>query len=211
MTIVQHQRERQQIVELGQSLYDRGYAFGSSGNISVKVDGGYLATPTNSSLGNLSADSLSFLSDEWNHLSGDRPTKEIPMHRAFYAARESNAAVVHLHSTHATALSCTLADNEWNLPYLTPYMVMRLGAHIGVVPYLRPGAPSLEAEISKVAATSGAVLLRNHGLATTGASLTTAAIVAEELEEAAKLYLLLDSRHHVPLSDADVSELVAHM
>lgn len=208
---MQHQRERQQIVELGRSLFDRGYAFGSSGNISVKVEGGYLVTPTNSSLGELSADSLSLLSDEWDHVSGDLPTKEIPMHRAFYTAHESNAAVVHLHSTHATALSCTLADNEWNLPYLTPYMVMRLGLHIGVIPYLRPGAPSLEDEISKVAAKSSAVLLRNHGLATTGASLRTAAIAAEELEEAAKLYLLLDRHHHVPLSDADVGELLTHM
>lgn len=206
---VQHQLERQQIVRLGRSLFDRGYAFGSSGNLSVRVEGGYLVTPTNSSLGDLSAESLSFLDERWAHVSGDLPTKEIPMHRAFYAADKSNTAVVHLHSTHATALSCTLSDNGWDLPYLTPYMVMRLGIDIGVVPYLKPGAPSLESEISKVAAGARAVLLRNHGMATTGTSLTSAAIAAEELEEAAKLYFLLAGHPHEPLSEADVDELLA--
>lgn len=204
---MQYQDERQQIVDLGRSLYDRGYAFGSSGNLSVKVEAGYLVTPTNYSLGALTIPAISLLDDAWNHVSGEPPTKEIPMHRAFYAANPANQAVVHLHSTHATALSCTMDDNIWDLPFLTPYMVMRLGTSIGVVPYVKPGDPTLEDEISNVAGSSTAVLMRNHGIVTTGVSLSTAAIAAEEFEEAAKLYLLLGDRKISPLTGDDVAEL----
>lgn len=207
---MQYQDEREQIVRLGKSLFDRGYAFGSSGNISVRVNTGYLVTPTNYSLGELNAEALTLLDLEWTYVSGEQPTKEVPMHRAFYDAKDSNAAVVHLHSTHATAVSCLLANSVWDLPYITPYMVMRLGVNIGVVPYLRPGHPGLEGEISDVAAESSAVLLKNHGLATAGRTLAGAAVAAEELEEAAKLYLLLGNRDYDALSSADVEELLNH-
>lgn len=208
---MQYHSERQQIVQLGRSLFDRGYAFGSSGNISVRVAGGFLVTPTNYSLGDLDLETLSLLDADWQHVGGDLPTKEVPMHRAFYNADDSNQAVVHLHSTNATALSCLLPTDSWNLPYITPYMVMRLGLHIGVVPYVRPGDTRLEEEVGKAVTNSRAVLLRNHGLATSGRSLTHAANAAEELEEAAKLYLLLDKRPYLPLSDEHVEELVSSM
>lgn len=207
---MQYQDEREQIVRLGRSLFDRGYAFGSSGNISVRVETGYLVTPTNYSLGELNAEALTLLDPEWTYVSGEQPTKEVPMHRAFYDAKDSNAAVVHLHSTHATAVSCLLTNSVWDLPYITPYMVMRLGVSIGVVPYLRPGHPGLEVEISGQAAESSAVLLKNHGLATAGRTLAAAAVAAEELEEAAKLYLLLGNREYDALSSADVEELLNH-
>ena len=131
------------------------------------------------------------------------------MHQAFYESNEHNHAVVHLHSTHATALSCTFSDNTWTLPHLTPYSVMRLGHEIGVVPYVKPGDPQLAQEIRKVARHSTAVLMRNHGIATAGRSLNAAANAAEEFEQAAKIYLLLNVNQHQidPLTQADVDEL----
>jgi len=205
---VQYRSERQQIVDFGRSLFDRGYAFGSSGNLSMRVHSGYIVTPTNQSLGELNPASLSLLDEDWNLVDGEEPTKEIPMHRAFYRASTENSAVVHLHSTNATAVSCLLSEDSWTLPFLTPYMVMRLGLDIGVIPYLPPGDQRLEQEVDRVAGHSRAVLLRNHGLATTGKSLKAATIAAEEFEEAAKLYLLLGNRPYVPLSPEDLNELV---
>ncbi|MBV9756710.1 MAG: aldolase [Alphaproteobacteria bacterium] len=198
------------LVELAGSLFARGFSVGSAGNISVRLPDGYLITPTNSSLGRLDPDRLSKLDPEFRHLGGDPPSKEVFMHRAFYAARAEAGAVVHLHSTMATAVACLPdvdADNP--IPPLTPYFVMRVGRTMPVIPYYRPGDPAMEPAIGAAARRSRAVLLANHGPVVSGKTLTDAVYAAEELEEAAKLYLLLRSSAPRLLTAAQVDTLLA--
>ena len=199
------------LVELARSLFQRGFAVGSAGNISLRApDGGYLITPTNSSLGRLDAARISKLDEHFKHVSGDKPSKEVFMHRAFYLARPDAGAVVHLHSTMATAIAC-LADVDVSAPIamLTPYFVMRVGRTLPIVPYYRPGDPDMEPAITEAARAARAVLLANHGPVVSAATLTDAVYAAEELEEAAKLALLLRSQNTRPLNAAQVDDLLA--
>jgi ribulose-5-phosphate 4-epimerase/fuculose-1-phosphate aldolase len=200
---------RQLLVELAASLFARGYAVGSAGNISVRLEDGFLITPTNSSLGRLDAARLSKLDREFKHVSGDRPSKEVFMHRAFYQARSEAGAVVHLHSTMATAVAC-LADADSSQPIapLTPYFVMRIGQTLPVIAYYRPGDPAMEPAIYEAARGARAVLLANHGPVVSAASLTDAVYAAEELEEAAKLAILLQNSPTRPLSAQQIEDLL---
>ncbi len=183
---------RRLLVELAQSLFARGFSVGSAGNISVRLADGYLMTPTNSSLGRLEAARLSKLDLRFAHTGGDRPSKEVFMHRAFYAARPDAGAVVHLHSTMATAIACLSdVDPVAPIPPLTPYFVMRLGGRLPIVQYYRPGDPEMEPAIERAARDAKALLLANHGPVVSGATLLDAVYAAEELEESARLFLLL--------------------
>lgn len=203
--------EAAELVELGASLFARGYSVGSAGNISARVEGGYLITPTNSSLGRLEASRISRLDAAWNHIGGDKPSKEVFMHRAMLTARPDAGAVVHLHSTHATAIACLAAVGEAApIPPLTPYFVMRIGRALPVLPYHRPGDPAMEAGIHAAAKTARAVLLANHGPVVSGATLRDAVAAAEELEEAARLALLLHGRNPRLLTAAQVDDLLTH-
>lgn len=183
---------RTQILELGASLFMRGYSVGGAGNMSVRLaDGNILATPTNSCLGRLDADELSLTDADGRLISGLAPTKELPLHLAVYKARPGCGAVVHLHSTHATALSCLEdLDPDNALAPFTPYYVMKIG-RLPVIPYHRPGDTGLGACASAMAHNSGAFLLANHGSVVCGATLVDAVNNAEELEETIKLYFLL--------------------
>jgi ribulose-5-phosphate 4-epimerase/fuculose-1-phosphate aldolase len=198
---------RSLLVELAASLFARGFSVGSAGNISVRVPGGYLITPTNSSLGRLQPERLARLDDGFAHVAGDKPSKEVFMHRAFYRARPETGAVVHLHSTMATALAC-LPGGE-TVPPLTPYFVMRIGRHLPLVPYYRPGDPAMEPAITEAARNARAVLLANHGAVVSGPTLTDAVYAAEELEEAAKLALMLQDKSPRTLSPEQVDDLLA--
>ncbi|MCW6508591.1 3-oxo-tetronate 4-phosphate decarboxylase [Lichenifustis flavocetrariae] len=189
---------RERLVQWGRLLFGRNFTVGSSGNISVRLEDGFLVTPTNSCLGLLDSTKLSKLDPEWRHVSGDKPTKELPLHRAFYEGRPQTQAVVHLHSTFATALSC-LADTDPAdaIPPITPYMVMRVG-RVPVLPYTVPGSPDVAPLVRAVAPDHAAVLLANHGPVVAGLSLDAAVFTAEELEETAKLVVLtrgLNVRH----------------
>jgi len=197
------------LVELAASLFARGYSVGSAGNISVRLDGGgYLMTPTNSCLGRLDAVRLSRLDAGFAHVGGDKPSKEVFVHRAFYAARAEAGAVVHLHSTMATAVAC-LPDADTNpIPPLTPYFVMRVGRSLPVVPYYRPGDVAMERAIHELARDARAVLLANHGPVVSGRTLTDAVYAAEELEEAARLFLLLRTQNARILTPAQVDDLL---
>lgn len=198
------------LVELAGSLFARGFSVGSAGNISVRLADGFLITPTNSCLGRLDPARISGLGPDFAHLSGDRPSKEVFMHRAFYAARGASCgAVVHLHSTHATAIAC-LSDTDAHspIPPLTPYFVMRAGRHVPLVPYYRPGDAAMEPAIEAAARGAKAVLLANHGPVVCGATLTDAVHAAEELEEAARLALLLRGQPVRTLTPAQVDDLL---
>jgi ribulose-5-phosphate 4-epimerase/fuculose-1-phosphate aldolase len=200
---------RRELVALGASLFARGFSVGSAGNISVRLADGYLITPTNSSLGWLDADRISKLDPSFAHLSGDKPSKEVFMHRAFYASRPDAGAVVHLHSTMATAVACLADVDQGNpIPPLTPYFVMRVGRRMPVVPYYRPGDPVMEPAIAEAARDAKAVLLANHGPVVSGPTLRDAVFAAEELEEAAKLFLLLRTEKRRELNARQVADLL---
>jgi ribulose-5-phosphate 4-epimerase/fuculose-1-phosphate aldolase len=202
---------RTQLVTLAASLFARGFSVGSAGNISARLpDGGYLMTPTNSSLGSLDAARISRLDANFQHIAGDKPSKEVFMHRAFYQARAEAGAVVHLHSTMATAVACLPdADPSNPIPPLTPYFVMRVGATMPVVPYYRPGDPAMEPAIHAAAKGARAVLLANHGPVVSAATLRDAVYAAEELEESAKLFLLLRGTPMRLLTSPQVNDLLA--
>ena len=184
------QQARKAVVRWGRSLFARGLTGGSSGNISVRLEDGYLATPTNSCLGFLQAPRLSLLDAAAAHIGGDKPTKELPLHLAFYENRPAAHAVVHLHSSFATALSCLSdLDPADAVPPLTPYVAMRVGK-VALTAYARPGSPEIAAAVARLAPRHVAVLLQNHGPVACGASLEDAVFAVEELEEACKLALL---------------------
>lgn len=200
-------RLREQIVELGRSLFDRGLTMGSSGNISARIDDGWLMTPTNACLGRLDPARLTRLGRDGRHLDGDAPTKESFLHRAMYAERPGDGAVVHLHSTHAVAVSCLPdIDPEECIPPLTAYYVMRVG-RLALVPYHMPGDPALGDAVRGLAGRHSAVLLANHGPVVAGRTLEAAVYATEELEETAKLYLLLRGENPRCLTAAQVEAL----
>ena len=199
---------RDQIAAFGKSMFDRGLTCGSSGNLSLRVDGGWLMTPTNVSLGRLDPARLSRLDDQGRHVDGDKPTKEAMLHLAMYGARKSAGAVVHLHSTHSVAVSCLEGiDPDDVLPPITAYFAMRIGK-LKMLPYFPPGDPNLAEAVGKVAAKHNAVLLANHGPIVAGTSLEAAVNAMEELEETAKLHLLLHQRKTKYLTPDQVAALM---
>lgn len=199
---------REKICKCGASLYQRGLTFGSAGNISVvHPDGGWLMTPTNASLGGLDPARLSHLDAEGRHIAGDKPTKEDFLHRVMYAQRPSAGAVIHLHATHSVAVSCMHGLDEHDcLPPITAYYVMRVG-RLPLVPYYPPGDTSLAKAVEALAGKHHAVLLANHGPVVAGTSLENATYATEELEETAKLFLLLRGSPIRALSEDQVAEL----
>jgi ribulose-5-phosphate 4-epimerase/fuculose-1-phosphate aldolase len=182
---------REQMAIHGRSLFERGLTSGSSGNMSVRREDGILLTPTNCCLGRLDPKRISKIDSCGRLLSGDRPSKEAFLHLAMYRCRPHDQAIVHLHSTYSVAVSC-LADIDPTdvLPPITAYYVMRVG-RLPLIAYYPPGDLALADEVEKVARTSRAVLLANHGPVVSAADLDTAVYAMEELEETAKLHLLL--------------------
>src|SRR4051812_20503086 len=200
---------REDICRFGRLLFERGLTPGSSGNISVKhPDGGWLVTPTNASLGFLDPVRLSRLGADGNLVSGDAPTKEVPLHTALYQTRGTARAVVHLHSTHSVALSMLPEiDPRAALPPMTAYYMMKCG-QTALVPYYRPGDPAVADAIKGLAGKYATVLLANHGPVVSGVSLEAAVFAVEELEETAKLYLLLRGMNPRYLTPAQIADLV---
>jgi 3-dehydro-4-phosphotetronate decarboxylase len=204
-------RLREDICRFGRSLFERGLTAGSSGNISVRLsDGGWLATPTNSSLGFLDPARLSRLDADGRLVSGDAPTKELPLHTALYETRRDAGAIVHLHSTHSVAVSMLMDVDPANvLPPMTAYHVMRVG-RTALIPYYRPGDPAVADAIRGLAGKYTSVLLANHGPVVTAKELEAAIYATEELEETAKLRLLLHGMNPRLLTRAQVQDLVTH-
>jgi 3-dehydro-4-phosphotetronate decarboxylase len=198
---------REEICRLGASLFARGLSFGSAGNISVRLEDGWLMTPTNVSLGRLDPARLAKLDVTGRLVSGEPPTKESFLHRAMYEERPQAGAVVHLHSTYSVAVS-TLADVDPSnvLPPLTAYYVMRVG-RLPLVPYHPPGDLGLADAVRRLAGTHHAVLLANHGPVVAGSSLDAAANAIEELEETAKLFLILRGSKVRLLTEEQVAAL----
>jgi len=195
------------MVDAARSLFSRGLTHGSTGNLSVRTEEGILVTPTGGSLGTLEADDLSTIDLTGRHVSGPKPSKEAFFHAAMLRARPQDNAVIHTHSTHAAAVSCLSGlDPASALPPITAYFVMRIGL-LPLLPYHAPGDEALESLISATAENHHAFLLSNHGPVVSGTSLSTAMDAIEELEERAKLFLLLNDRPVRALSAGEVLSL----
>lgn len=201
-------RLRDSIARIGASLFDRGLTAGSSGNISARLsDGGWLMTPTNVSLGTLDPSRLAHFDAQGRQVAGDAPTKEAFLHFSMYRERAEAGAVVHLHSTHSTAVSILRdVDPADVMPALTAYYVMRVG-RLPLVPYFAPGDPELANAVRALAGRHHAVLLANHGPVVAGTSLENAQYATEELEETARLFLLLQSHAIRTLTPEQVADL----
>jgi ribulose-5-phosphate 4-epimerase/fuculose-1-phosphate aldolase len=189
------------------SFYERGYAFGSTGNISVRAGGRVWITPTGKSLKGLRPEQLACVSLEGESLNENRPSKEFPFHLAVYTRRDDVRAVVHLHTLYSVALSCLNGfDAEEPLPPLTPYYFMRV-APLAVLPYFRPGSEGLAAAVGEAAPRHNCMLLRNHGVICAGTSLSEAVDRTEELEQTARLHFILRGERVRLLTTEQVEEL----
>lgn len=203
---------RDAICRMARSMFERGLTGGASGNISARLsDGRLLVTPTGASLGALDPARLSLFDASGCHVAGDAPTKEMPLHTAFYDSRGAkSAAIVHLHSTHSVALSMLPETDPDNvLPPLTPYSIMRLGK-VKLLPYFRPGDAAIGEAIRGLAGKRSAVLLANHGPVVAAKDLEAAVYAMEELEETARLSLLMRGMSPTMLSPQQVRDLVDH-
>lgn len=191
------------------SLFDRGLTGGASGNISVRTsDGGLLVTPTGVSLGRLDPAALSRFDAQGNHIDGPAPTKEMPLHSAFYETRTNAGAVVHLHSTHSVALSMLPETDPGDaIPPLTAYAVMRVGK-VALLPFFVPGDPAMADALRGLGGRRSAVLLANHGPVVASKDLEAAVFAMEELEETAKLALLLRGTGALPLRGDQIAQVV---
>jgi ribulose-5-phosphate 4-epimerase/fuculose-1-phosphate aldolase len=196
------------ITELGASIFARGLTPGRTGNLSCRIEDEIVVTPTGVSLGSLDPHQLAIIDLEGRPIRGARPSKEAVMHAALYRARPNAQGVVHLHSTHAVAVSCLAdIDERFALPPLTAYFAMRVGC-LPLVPYFAPGDPSLSIAVEEMARQHHAMLLANHGSIVVADDLLSAADAAEEIEETARLWLLVRHQRTRPLTDAQFTALV---
>lgn len=198
---------REALCELGRSLFERGLTHGSTGNLSVRTEQGFLLTPTGCSLGALEPARLALLDRDGNHVGGDAPTKEAALHLAMYRCRPKDAAVVHLHAGHAVAVSVlqdTNADDA--LPPLTAYYAMRIG-RLPMLPYYAPGDAALAQAVGEAATRHHALLLANHGPVVSGSNLAVAADAIEELEATAALWLRVRHDRLRPLTPEQCADL----
>lgn len=200
---------RELLSELARSMFDRGLTGGATGNISARLsDGRLLVSPTGSCFGRLDPARLSLIDPDGRLVDGDHPTKEMPLHGAFYETRGNAGAVVHLHSTHSVALSMLPgADPDNFLPPLTPYSIMRLGK-VRLLPIYLPGDPAMGDAIRGLAGRHSAVMLANHGPVVAGKDVEAACYAIEELEETAKLALLTRGMNPTGLNDSQVRAVV---
>ena len=200
---------REQICLLAKSMFDRGLTGGSTGNISARTeDGGLLVSPTGTSFGRLDPGRLSRFDAAGNHIDGDKPTKEMPLHTAFYDTRSTAGAVVHLHSCHSVALSMMPDVDEDNfLPPMTPYGIMKLGK-VKLLPFFLPGDPAMGTAVRGLAGKRSAVMLANHGPVVAGKDIEAACNAIEELEDTARLAMLTRGMTPRMLTQAEQQALI---
>ncbi len=203
--------QRELICILAKSMFDRGLTGGSTGNISARTsDGGLLVSPTGTSFGRLDPARLSRFDSNGRLIDGDPPTKEMPLHAAFYDTRSTTGAVVHLHSCHAVALSLLPDVDEDNfLPPLTPYAIMKLG-RVQMFPFFRPGDPAMGQAVRGLAGKRSAVMLANHGPVVAGKDVEAACNAIEELEDTARLAMMMQGMRARQLTPAQITDLVTH-
>lgn len=206
---------RDEICRVGRSLFERGYVHATAGNISVRLDDGFLITPTDACLGFLDPVKLARLDANGSQLSGDRASKTITLHTRIYAAARrfdtATACVIHTHSTHCVGLTLRPTGEEL-LAALTPYFVMKVG-HVPVIPYHRPGATEAADAVAATITRYGdagtpirAVMLARLGPNVWHDTPAAAMAVLEELEETARLRLL-SATEPTPLGEDAIDDL----
>ena len=197
---------REEICIVGKSLYERGYTVGSAGNISARLEDGWLITPTDACLGRLKPEEIAKVSKDGTWVSGNKPSKTLELHRQVYDRNPEVNGVVHTHSTSLVAL--TLAGG-WNnddiLPPLTPYQVMKVG-HVPLIAYQRPGSPDVAAQVAQLANSVRGVMLERLGPVVWESSVSKASFALEELEETAKLWMMSDPKP-APLGEEAIEDL----
>lgn len=208
LLITNEARVREEICATGASLYQRGYTVGTAGNISARLDDGWLITPTDACLGRLDPADIAKVDLDGHAVSGGQPSKTLALHRGIYARNGAALGIVHTHSTHLVALTLAGVWSEADvLPPITPYYVMKVG-HVPLIRYRRPGDPQVAEQIAALADRVRAVLLERLGPVVWERSVAQAAAVLEELEETARLWLMTNPRP-APLNDAALDELRA--
>ena len=199
-------RVREEICRTGKSLYDRRYTVGTAGNISSRLEDGWLITPTDACLGLLDPNEIAKVDLQGNHVSGGRPSKTLALHRRIYENNPDAHGIVHTHSTHLVALTLAGVWTDDNvLPPITPYFVMKVG-HVPLIRYRRPGDAAVAEQVAALASKVRAVLLERLGPVVWEKSVSQASYALEELEETARLYLSAVPRPE-PLRDSSIEEL----
>lgn len=202
------QQAKEKIVSYAKSIFERGLTSGASANMSVKIDGGWVMTPTNTCFGFLDADELSVVATNGTLLKGLPPSKEFRLHKAIYDKRPQDTCIIHLHSTYATALSCLPCSDTSNcVPTYTPYLTMRLGA-IALVPYFAPGDDALAQAVGEVADKHPGIIMANHGPIVSATDVEKCVYGMEELEESCKMALLLKGQSANLLSNEQINTLI---
>lgn len=200
---------RETICALAKSMYDRGLTGGSTGNISARTsDGGLLVSPTGISFGRLDPGRLSRFDVAGVLIDGDKPTKEMPLHSAFYDTRSTAGAIVHLHSCHSVALSMMPdVDADNFLPPVTPYGIMKLGK-VKLLPFFLPGDPALGEAVRGLSGKRCAVMLANHGPVVAGKDIEAACNAIEELEDTARLAMMIRGFNPRMLTQAEQQAVI---
>ncbi len=203
----EERRAREELIEAARAIASLGLSHGSSGNISVRVGERILVTPTGSSLARIGPDDLPEIGADGEHLGGPKPSKEAFLHAAVLRARPDDRAVVHTHSTHAAAVSCLDGlDPDDAISPLTAYFAMKVG-RVPLLPYHAPGDEALGPVAARAAAGCAVLLLSNHGPIAAARSLETAIERVEELEETARIMIMLGGRPTRPLGPEQLAAL----
>lgn len=206
--LLTEQDAKNKIVQYAKSIFDRGLTSGASANMSIRIDEGWVMTPTNTCFGFLEADALSVVNKNGVLLRGDKPSKEFRLHKAMYERRPQDSCIIHLHSSFATAMSCLPCVDEQNcIPTYTPYLSMRLGP-IARVPYYAPGDDALAEAVGEVAAEHAGVIMANHGPIVSAPTVEQCVYGMEELEESSKLAFLLQNSDANTLSKTQILALL---
>jgi|SRR5579884_339948 len=202
------EQSRAALAGWGKHLSGRGLCPGTSGNVSVAVNDGWLCTPTGRALGELAPSDVAFIDKDGEiDARGPAPTKEWRMHLALYQTRPEVQAIVHLHSTYAVAVSCRAdVSAESAIPPLTSYYAMNV-RRLPLVPWQPPGDAALAEAVREYATLSPTLLLANHGPVVGASSLERAVNISEELEEAAKIWLVLHGIPTIELTAAQIERL----
>lgn len=207
---------REEICRVGKSLFDRGYVHATAGNISVRLDDGFLITPTDACLGFLDPARLARVDAHGQQTGGDRASKTLSLHQQIYRATSSTGmparCVIHTHSTHCVALTLRSDVGNELLPPITPYFVMKVG-HVPVMPYHRPGDPAMAAQVAQTIAHCAAqgapiraVMLARLGPNVWHDTPAQAMATLEELEETARL-VCIGPTHPPTLTPSQLEEL----
>lgn len=200
---------KETLLNLCHFVHQKGYVSGSGGNISCRLGDSFSITPSGRALQSLKLEDFITVNPGGNYSGVGKPSKEWGMHRGCYTNRKDINVIIHVHSVYAVAVGCLEnLDLECAMPIYTPGYGIRVGK-LPVIPYLRPGSPLLAEQVAKTIQDRDSVLLANHGVVAVGSSFESALNIIEEIEENAKLHLLLNG-HGRFLNESEIADLILY-